>query len=45
MPGDRLWGQNLCHPVLPKAVSHTVAVWLSIAGGLPRLRFADLLEA
>jgi hypothetical protein len=31
-----LWAQNLCH---------TVTVWLSITGELPRLRFADLLAA
>jgi hypothetical protein len=43
--GRSALGAEPAPPGLPLAVNHTVAVWLSITGGLPRLRFADLLAA
>jgi hypothetical protein len=44
----RVWARNLwhlCHRVIRKAHSHTVAVWLNMTAGLPPLPFADLLAA
>jgi len=44
----RVWARDLwhlCHRVIRKALSHTVAVCLSVTAGLPPLRFADLLAA
>ncbi len=42
----RVWARDLwhlCHRVIRKVLSHTVAVWLNVTAGLPPLRFADLL--
>src|SRR5262249_42584224 len=44
----RLWVKDLgrlCHRLIRKVFSHTVAVWLNVTAGLPPLRFADLLAA
>jgi Transposase DDE domain len=38
-----LW--HLCHRVIRKVLSHTVAIWLNVTAGLPPLRFADLVAA
>ena len=44
----RLWARDLwhlCHRLIRKILSHTVAVWLNVIAGLAPLRFADLLAA
>jgi Transposase DDE domain len=46
--GKRVWARDLwhlCHRLIRKILSHTVAVWLSVNAGYPPLRFAALFAA
>jgi len=44
----RVWARDLwhlCHRVIRKVLSHTVAIWVSVSTGHQPLRFDDLLAA
>lgn len=45
--GKRTWARDLwhlCHRVIRKVLSHTIAVWLCRRHGLPTLQFSQLLH-
>jgi hypothetical protein len=44
----RVWARelwHLCHRVIRKVLSHTVAVWLNVTAGLDPLRFSECMAA